>query len=274
MNNLKNNLKNVLFLTGIMILIPGISIIAQEIMAPHCYGGNRLTREFIHEEMIYPARAMESNTEGTVRLSFIVQKDGTVTDVRVEERVSPEIDQEAIRIFSKILWFPATQLGKPIVYKHHFEIKFKIKKYMKYTKLRGYEYFSYPWEPIDSSNIVYERNKTDRQPKPMFSEEIKNFPTFLAKNLEYPEAAFKGNVAGTVKLLFVVETSGRVSNIQVINAVGGGCTEEAIRVLKLIKWIPGVKDHYAVRTFMPLEMTFDIAKKTVGGSIPSPGQIQ
>jgi len=274
MKNDKNNHFYLLFLTGILILIPAFSILAQEIIAPRCYGGNRLTREFIHEEMIYPARAFESNTEGTVKLSFIIQRDGSVTDIKVDERVSPEIDKEAIRIFSKILWFPATQLGKPIVYKHYFEIRFKIKKYLKYTKLRGYEYFAYPWKPVDTTNVVYVRKNIDKQPKPQFSAEVLNFPTFLAKNIEYPEAAFKQNVAGTVKLKFVIETSGRVSNILVVNAVGGGCTEEAIRVLKLIKWMPGIKDHYAVRTIMPLEMTFDIAKKSVGGSIPSPGQLQ
>jgi len=252
-------------------LFPAVE--AQEITAPRCYGGNRLTREFIQEEMIYPPRAMEIQTEGNVLLSFYVQKDGSVTNIKVDQKVSPEIDEEAIRIFRKILWFPATELGKPIVYRHRFEIKFKIKKYLKYIKLRGYEYFAYPWEPVDSSNTVYFRKSLDRLPKPMFNSDEINFSNFLAKNLVYPEAAFKQTVSGTVKLKFVIETSGRVSNILVIDGVGGGCTEEAIRVLKLIKWMPGIKDHYAVRTMMPIEIKFDIAGKTVGGAIPSPGQL-
>jgi protein TonB len=249
-------------------------LLAQEITPPRCYGGNRLTREFILEEMVYPASALNSKTEGTVKLAFTVLRDGSVKDIIVENRVSPEVDAEAIRVFRKILWFPATDLGIPIDYRHTFSVKFKIRKYNNLIKTRGYNYFVYPYEPIDSSNIVYEREAVDESPKPVFSILDNNFQTFLSNNLMYPEAAFKQNLSGTVRLKFVVETSGRVSNILAEKTLGGGCTEEAIRVLKLIKWFPGIRDGTAVRTFMPLEITFDIAKRSVGGAIPSPGQYQ
>jgi len=245
---------------------------SQEIIPPKCYGGNRLTREFIQEEMIYPAKAMESGTEGTVILSFIVLPDGLVTKLNVLQKISPEVDQEAIRIFRKILWYPATDLGIPIAYRHTFEVKFKIKKYLKFIKIRGYEYFANPYEPVDSSNVVYHRKDLDKIPKPVFSILHNNFQTFLSGNLEYPEVAFKQNISGMVELTFIVETSGRISNIVAKKTLGGGCTEEAIRVIKLIKWIPGIKDNYAVRTLMPIKITFDIAQKSVAGSIPSPGQ--
>jgi TonB family protein len=247
---------------------------AQEIIPPKCYGGNRLTREFIQEEMIYPSQALEARKEGTVVVSFMVMEDGSVKDISVLERVSPELDKEAVRILEKILWYPATELGKPIPYRHQFDVRFKIKKYNKLIKTRGAEYFVNPYEPVDSSNVVYQRKDLDQMPKPLFSILDNNFSTFLSNNLEYPEAAFKQNISGTVELCFVVEVSGRISNIVVEKSVGGGCTEEAIRVLKLVKWFPGIKDKMAVRTFIPLQITFDIAKKSVGGAIPSPGQLR
>lgn len=256
----------------IFFFLPFQYINAQGINPPSCYGGNRLLKEFIHEEMIYPSQALQAGVEGTVLLEFIVNKDGSVTDLQVAERVSKEIDAEAIRIFNKILWYPATEIGIPIIFNHSLEIKFKIKKYMKYCKLRGYEFFEWPYKPVDSSNVVYEREQTEKYPKPIFKEEGMNFGKFIATELKYPEEAFKGNVEGTVKLRFVIEPSGRISNIEIFNALGGGCTEEAIRVVKKIKWFPGIKDNLAVRTFMPLDLHFDIAKKTVGGAIPSPGQ--
>ncbi len=81
-------------------------------------------------------------------------------------------------------------------------------------------------------------------------------------------------MSGTVKLKFVIEPSGRISNIEVDKALGGGCTGEAIRVIRLIRWNPAVFNEMAVRSWMCLEIAFDIAKKSVGGSIPTPGQVQ
>ena len=144
-------------IAGIFMLLILPQAAAQEILPPQCYSGNRLTREYIQEEMIYPAKALEAGTEGTVILSFMVHPDGSVTKLKVQQRVSPEIDKEAIRMFKKILWYPATDIGIPITYRHSFEIKFKIKKYQKLIRQRGYEYFANPYEPVDTSNIVYLR---------------------------------------------------------------------------------------------------------------------
>jgi TonB family protein len=257
----------------IIILVASVTI-GQDITPPACFGGPRLLREFIKEEMVYPDRALQSKTEGIVILLFLVLSDGSTGDIRVVGSVSEEIDNEAIRIFSKILWYPATQIGIPIDYLHSMEIRFDIEKYLKHCKTRGYESFSYPHLPIDSSNKIYNRTKLDHWPKAIFNSFDRDFNTFITNNLTYPEAAFKQNISGRVTLEFVVETSGRVSNIVVKDAVGGGCTEEAIRVLKLLKWYPGLINDLAVRTFMELQLTFNIAGKSVGGSIPSPGQVQ
>jgi TonB family protein len=261
----------ILFLLGIL-LYPISEIKAQEIDPPTCYGGKKLLKEFIKEEMIYPEIALKKNIEGTVELSFIVEPNGSTSNLNIEEHVSPEIDKEAIRIFKKILWNPAKELGKPIALSHSIKIKFNIKKYKKLIKDRGYDYFSYPYQPIDTSNHVYATKQVDKYPKPIFNSADVNFNNFVARNLKYPETAFKQNVSGDVKLKFVVEQSGRMSNITVVNTIGGGTTEEAIRVLKLMKWHPGIKKGKAVRTFMEIEIKFDIAKHTVGGSVPTQGR--
>jgi TonB family protein len=222
--------------------------------------------------MIYPSKALQAGIEGTVILEFIVLKDGHICNLAVIQSVSKELDEEAIRLFDYILWHPATQLGTPVDYLHTFEVKFKISKYLNYCKQRGYDHYDLPYKPVDSSNLVYERTNTDDYPRPVFKEKNMNFGKFIAQELVYPEDAFKGNVSGTVKLMFIVEPTGRISNIEVVNAVGGGCTEEAIRVVKELRWFPGIKDNKAVRTIVPLDLEFDIAKKSVSGTIPSPGQ--
>ena len=59
-----------------------------------------------------------------------------------------------------------------------------------------------------------------------------SFGKFIAENLKYPELAYTQNIAGDVELSFIVETSGRISNLEVVNPLGGGCTEEAIHLIK------------------------------------------
>ncbi len=246
---------------------------SQEITPPECYGGTRLLKDFIKEEMVYPPKAIADQIEGKVELSFIVKPDGSTTDMKVTNSISPEIDAEAKRICNKILWYPATELGKPVAYMQTMELKFNIKKYQGICKARGYDSIVYPHQPIDTSNRVYAVGNLDVYPKPIFNETDRNFSNFIHNHLKYPDAAFKQNVSGTVKLKFVVEPSGRISNIVTEKSVGAGCTEEAIDVVRELRWIPGLIDNVAVRAFMCLEITFDIAGQSVGGAIPTPGQV-
>jgi protein TonB len=63
---------------------------------------------------------------------------------------------------------------------------------------------------------------------------------FFAKNLKYPVLAKEQGIQGKVWLGFVVGKDGTISNVEVIRGIGGGCDEEAIRVVKLMpKWTPG-----------------------------------
>ncbi|RLD54237.1 MAG: hypothetical protein DRJ05_15060, partial [Bacteroidetes bacterium] len=164
---------------------------AQNIYPPTCYSGKQLLKEFIREEMVYPEIALKKKIEGTVELSFIVEPDGSTGNLNVAASVSPQIDEEAIRIFKKVLWNPATELGKPVAMIQTLDIKFNIKKYKKLIKDRGYDYFTYPFKPIDSSNHVYKMKQVERYPKPVFSSQDVNFSNFVARNLKYPETAFK-----------------------------------------------------------------------------------
>jgi protein TonB len=64
--------------------------------------------------------------------------------------------------------------------------------------------------------------------------------SYLGKNIKYPTLAKESGIQGTVYVTFVVEKDGSVSNVKVLRGIGGGCDEEAIRVVKSMpKWTPG-----------------------------------
>jgi TonB family protein len=266
------SLGRMIFIVFLFSLNPFI-LTSQNITPPQCYGGNRLMREFIREEMVYPQTALREKTEGTVIVSFTVHSDGSASDYKIKQSLSDATDAEALRICRFIQWFPAKDLGRPVEYVHNMEFRFDINKYNNMVKDRGYDQVIYPFTPVDTGNLVYALIDLENSPKPVYSSRDYNFSSFISNHLDYPETAFKQNISGTVKLKFIVEVSGRISNILIEKAVGAGCTEEAIRVVKLIKWNPGILHGKAVRTWMGLEITFDIARRSVSGTIPDPGQV-
>jgi len=80
---------------------------------------------------------------------------------------------------------------------------------------------------------------------------------FLSKNLRYPEMAKENNIQGRVTVKFVVNEDGEVSDVQVVKGIGGGCDEEAKRVVqKMPKWKPGKQNGRPVKVYFTLPITF------------------
>lgn len=81
---------------------------------------------------------------------------------------------------------------------------------------------------------------------------------FLRKNLTYPDIAVEKRTKGTVHISFIVEKDGSVSNINVLRGIGDGCEEEAVRVVKKMKWKPGKNHGIPVRVPFTLPVKFTI----------------
>ena len=79
---------------------------------------------------------------------------------------------------------------------------------------------------------------------------------FILKNMSYPPAALKLGISGNVEVQLVVEPSGRSSNVRVIRGIGGGCDEEAQRLVSLLHWVPATVEGRYVRCEMRINITF------------------
>ena len=81
---------------------------------------------------------------------------------------------------------------------------------------------------------------------------------FLQQNIDYPTMARESGIQGTVYVTFVVEPDGKVSNVQILRGIGGGCDEEAVRVIKAMpRWHAGKQRGKPVRVQfnMPIKFT-------------------
>lgn len=98
----------------------------------------------------------------------------------------------------------------------------------------------------------------------VFTETAPQFPggmdsllSFIQHNLQYPEIARVQNIQGNLFVRFVVEKDGSLSSFQLIRDIGGGCGEEALRVLKLMPhWTPATLQGKAVRSSYTLPFKF------------------
>ena len=91
---------------------------------------------------------------------------------------------------------------------------------------------------------------------------LEAFYTYVAENLDYPTQAIRMGVTGNVFLKFVVEKDGQLTDIQVIRGIGGGCDEEAVRVLESAPaWNPGKQRGRPVRVYMVIPIRFVLMGK-------------
>lgn len=82
---------------------------------------------------------------------------------------------------------------------------------------------------------------------------------FLGENIKYPEQAKKDEISGKVYVTFTVDKDGSVKDVHVLRGIGGGCDEEAIRVVKMMShWTPGEQDGAKVSIEYNLPINFKL----------------
>lgn len=113
--------------------------------------------------------------------------------------------------------------------------------------------------------VVIEEEKADAifdvvetQPNPPGG--MSGWNKYLSDNLKYPTQARRMGVEGTVIVVFVINTDGTIQDVDVLRGIGGGCDEEAVKIVKNApKWEPGRQRGRAVRTRMRLPIRFKLS---------------
>jgi TonB family C-terminal domain len=96
---------------------------------PEYPGGNAALLKWIGENVNYPTIAAENGIEGRVYCQFVVNADGSVSDVVVVRPLDPNLDKEAIRVLKLLPKFkPGSQRGKPVRVKYSVPVRFQLQK--------------------------------------------------------------------------------------------------------------------------------------------------
>lgn len=96
-------------------------------MMPQYPGGLAAMLKYIRENMKYPEQAMKERIQGRVTVSFIIEKDGSISDVKAVRSVHPLLDKEAVRVVESMpKWSPGKNNGKPVRVRYNIPVMFKL----------------------------------------------------------------------------------------------------------------------------------------------------
>ena len=116
-----------------------------------------------------------------------------------------------------------------------------------------------------NDSINYQRPYDMVEESPVYPGGEEALFEYLLSNIQYPVDAKESNIEGTVYVAFVIETDGMVSNVKILRGIGGGCDEEAVRVVKgMPKWAPGKQRGKPVRVLFTLPIKFVLSDDADG----------
>lgn len=94
---------------------------------PNFPGGKEELFKYLAYNMIYPADATKNKVEGRVLVTFVIEHDGSISNVNVVNSVYPSLDKEAIRVVSEMpKWIPGKANGKTVRVKYTIPITFRL----------------------------------------------------------------------------------------------------------------------------------------------------
>ena len=95
---------------------------------PEYPGGQAALFEYLQKNVKYPVDAEKKKVEGRVLVTFVVNTDGSITDIEVVRKTFPSLDAEAVRVISGMpRWKPGEQKGQKVRVKYTVPLNFRLK---------------------------------------------------------------------------------------------------------------------------------------------------
>lgn len=240
---------------------------------PEFPGGMSALMQYMAKSIKYPAEAQAQKEEGRVIASFIVRKDGSLSDIKIVRSVAPSLDKEALRVLSAMpKWKPGQQRGEAV------NVRFTVPVVFKLNKPEAPKAEEIKNSDLEEVVVVGYGNKNNSHPEavgiktgdtesvfkvvetmPKFPGGIAGLMKYLARSIKYPVIAQENKEQGRVILKMIVGKDGSISNIEVLRSISASLDAEAIRVVSnMPKWEPGLQRGQAVAVEYTLPITFKL----------------
>ena len=234
---------------------------------PEFPSGDKGLYQFIADNIKYPAEAKEEGIKGRVFVNFIVEPDGSVSDIRVLRGIGGGCDEEAVRVVKSMPRFkPGMQGGDAVRVSYTVPVNFKLSKEKSWQKANKPASDTMDVTPEVGCVVPFGQESDPENDVYMFVEQMPEFPggeskliEFVSKNICCPQEVKEAPISGKVFVKFIVEPDGSISNAEVLKGVGFGWDEEAVRVvMSMPKWKPGMQNGKPIRVSYMLPIHIDL----------------
>ncbi|MFC0875413.1 TonB family protein [Saccharicrinis sp. FJH2] len=217
---------------------------------PQFPGGEAAMMKYLSQNIHYPDVAKKNGIQGRVYINFIVEEDGSLSNIEVKRGVDPSLDKEAVRVIKAMpKWKPGVQRGKRVRVSFMLPINFVLND----GKSKSEKLTIIEDKPAVDENVVFQIVEN----MPQFPGGEEAMMKYVSDNINYPDEAQKNGIQGRVYVNYIVEKDGSLSNIKVKRSVDPLLDKEAVRVIKAMpNWKPGIQRGKPVRVSFMLPINF------------------
>ena len=225
-------------------------------------GGDLLKfRQWLQTQVRYPAEALKKQIEGRVVCSFVVERDGSVSNIMTLQSPDRLLTNEVRRVLANSpRWTPGMQKGKTVRVKYIVPVDFRLPEKNEAATGAGTPAAA----KTDSPAAEEDAPVTLAETMPSFEGgDLTTFRQWLQTQICYPAEAFKRKIEGRVVCSFVIERDGSVSNFTALQSPDRLLTDEVRRVLaNSPRWTPGMQKGKTVRVkyIVPVDFRLSDAK--------------
>lgn len=239
---------------------------------PSFVGGMSALMGYVSKNVKYPVIAQENGTQGRVVVSFIVNKDGSISDASVVRSVDTYLDKEALRVISDMpKWIPGKHKGEVVRVKYTVPVSFKLsgppapELEVKDSILSEVVVTGLALEEKAGAEVSKIVSIPDVMPQ--FAGGVAGLMQYLGRNIKYPIAAQEAKEEGRVMVQMVIDKEGRATEPRVIKSASPSLDAEAIRIISgMPRWKPGLVNGEPVRVKYTMPIMFRLTSPT-----PPPG---
>jgi TonB family protein len=186
-------------------------------------------------QLKYPSEATSKGIQGRVAVSYSIEADGSINNVKLVGKADPLIADEVIRVVqSSPQWDPAVNSEARVTFPNMLSLKFEL-----------------------PDKILYDDVYSMVEKMPVYPGGDSELLKFIATNTKYPESAKAEKIKGRVIVRFIINTMGNPEEVQVIKGVHPLLDEESVRVVSMLSGFePGMQGGKPVNVWYVVPISF------------------